>query len=315
MDENVSSQNEDVSGKKSSDIIEIPVGKWVKNIKKNPWIIVSGVLLVIVLVLFFKGGVGVSEDRVAKNVINFINGLNDGEATLVSIEKKDNLYNVVVSYQGQNVPVLVTLDGKYLLQNPVPIVDVKGKDNSGGVEGPTRVDDLDISGKPSKGDENAEIVIVEFSDYQCPFCRKFYSESYSRIVSNYIDSGKVKYVLIDFPLDIHPEAQKASEAAWCVRDQKGDEGYFEMHDILFDNQERLSEENYKEWAEILKVDDDEFASCMTHGKFASEISEGFDYGGSLGVGATPSFFINGRFVEGALPYSEFERIIEEELSR
>src|SRR3989338_6499480 len=102
------------------------------------------------------------------------------------------------------------------------------------------------------GDKNAEVTIIEFSDYQCPFCGRFWSDTLPSIKSEYIDSGKVKLVFRDFPLtSIHPLAQPSAEAVECVREKGGDEAYYKMHDKIFANQPSLSESNLKAWAKEL----------------------------------------------------------------
>ena len=137
----------------------------------------------------------------------------------------------------------------------------------------------------------------------------------SSIEKNYIKTGKVKLYYRDFPLsNIHSNAQKAAEAARCVREQKGDDGFWKMHNKLFENQQDLSIENYKKWARELGVSGSKFDSCLDEGKYESSVQKDSTYGQSLGVQGTPAFFINGQLVSGAQPYSVFEQVIEAELS-
>src|SRR3990172_7919363 len=99
------------------------------------------------------------------------------------------------------------------------------------------------------GDKNAPVTIIEFSDYQCPYCGRHFSETFPQLKSEYIDTGKVKIVFRDFPLtQIHPMAQPSAEAAECVREKGGDEAYWKMHDKIFENQQVLSVDNLKLWA-------------------------------------------------------------------
>src|SRR3989338_2866320 len=112
---------------------------------------------------------------------------------------------------------------------------------------PSRAE-VNIEGAPFKGEDKAPVILVEYSDYQCPFCGRHYSQTYPQILKEYVDTGKVKYVMKDFPLSFHQYAQKSSEAAYCVRDQKNDDGYWAMHDKIFANQDSLSIENLKKWA-------------------------------------------------------------------
>jgi protein-disulfide isomerase len=179
---------------------------------------------------------------------------------------------------------------------------------------PSRVS-ANTEGYPSKGSDDAPVVLIEYSDYECPFCGRHYTQTYQQIISQYVDTGKVKMVFKDFPLSFHPNAQKAAEAAHCVRDQSGDEGYFSMHDKLFDNQQNLNVDNFKKLArEVDGVDGGKFDSCLDSGKFASLVQKGFAEGQQDGVRGTPGFLINGKPLSGAQPFSAFQQAIEAELA-
>lgn len=173
---------------------------------------------------------------------------------------------------------------------------------------------------PVLGDANAPVEIIEFSDYQCPFCRKFWRETLPSIKSEYIDTGKVKFVYRDFPLDsIHPGATPAAEAAECVRESAGnDEAYFEMHDKIFEEQDKggqgtvqFSSSNLKQWAKDIGYDIDE---CLDSGKFKAEVQKDLRDAQAAGGRGTPYFVINGKPLSGAQPFSAFQQIIEAELS-
>ncbi len=166
------------------------------------------------------------------------------------------------------------------------------------------------------GDPNAPVTIVEFSDYECPFCGRFYTETLPLLKQQYVDTGKAKIVFRDFPLSFHPNAQKAAEAAECVGDQGGDEAYFEMHDLIFENQQSLSVSSLKQWARtVAGINGAEFDSCLDSGKFASEVQADFNEGAQYGVSGTPSFYINGVEIVGAQPFQVFRQAIEQELSK
>lgn len=164
------------------------------------------------------------------------------------------------------------------------------------------------------GDPDAPVTIIEFSDYQCPFCAKFWSETLPSIKSEYIDTGKVKLVYRDFPLtSIHPLAQGAAEATECIRDaagSKGDEVFYQYHDKIFANQQFLSVDNLKAWAEEMGYNID---SCLDSGKFRAEVQKDTADGQSAGGQGTPYFVINGNPLSGAYPFSAFQQIIEAEL--
>jgi len=178
------------------------------------------------------------------------------------------------------------------------------------------------------GDENAPVEIIEFSDYQCPFCRKFWTETLPLIKSEYIDTGKVKFVYRDFPLtSIHPAAQPEAEAAECVREKGGDEAYFKMHDKIFQEGNILDggdpikgpvqgtaqfgTTELKKWAKDIGYD---ISSCLDSGKFKSEVQKDLADATSAGGQGTPYFIINGKPLSGAQPFSAFKQIIDAELA-
>ncbi len=160
---------------------------------------------------------------------------------------------------------------------------------------------------PVLGDKNAPVTIIEFSDYQCPFCERFWSQTLPLIKANYIDTGKVKLVYRDFPLGFHQYAQKAAEAAECADDQGK---YWEMHDKLFQNQAALTINDLKRYASELGLDTSTFNQCLDSGKYTKEVQKDLADGSASGVSGTPSFFVNGVQIVGAQPYSAFEQAIE-----
>ncbi|NQZ85868.1 MAG: DsbA family protein [Nanoarchaeales archaeon] len=173
---------------------------------------------------------------------------------------------------------------------------------------------LNIEGEPTLGNADAPVTIVEYSDYECPFCGKFFSESYSQLKEQYIDTGLVKLVFKDFPLGFHNLAVPASAAANCVQSQLGDAKYFEMHDKIFSTQSSLSVANLKVWALEIGVEESEFTSCIESEEILSEINEDLAEGSRHGVSGTPSFFINGNLIVGAQPFSVLAQMIESELN-
>jgi protein-disulfide isomerase len=170
--------------------------------------------------------------------------------------------------------------------------------------------DIDVAAfDPVKGPVAAPITIVEYSDYQCPFCARV-NPTLDRIVQTYGD--KVKIVFKDFPLPNHPEAPKASEAAHCA----GEQGkYWELHDRLFANQQALQVPQIKQYATALELDMNAFNQCLDSGKHASRVAENMKAGEALGVQSTPTLYVNGRPVVGAQPFEFFKAIIDEELAR
>ena len=172
--------------------------------------------------------------------------------------------------------------------------------------------EISVDDDPMKGDVNAPVTIVEFSDFECPFCARFYSQTLKQLEEEYIDTGKVKLVFRDFPLGFHQNAQKASEAAECANEQGK---FWEMHDAIFENQQSLSIASLKQWAGNLGIDTNKFNNCLDSGKYAEEVQNDFKEGSSYGVSGTPSFFINGIPMVGAQPFSAFKQIIDSELAK
>ena len=166
---------------------------------------------------------------------------------------------------------------------------------------------------PVLGDPDAPVTIVSFEDYQCPSCGKSFAETFPRLKSDYIDTGKIKYVYRDFPLtNIHPEALSAAEASECADDQGK---FWEYHDLLFINQGNLGTQFYASIATTLGLNFEQFAKCMASGKNREEVQNDFTYGVSVGVSGTPTFFINGIKLVGAQPYETFQQIIDAELKQ
>jgi len=165
---------------------------------------------------------------------------------------------------------------------------------------------------PTKGSKNAKVTIIEFADYQCPYCGYFFTKVLPEVEKNYIKTGKVKFVYRDFPLNFHQNAQKAAEAAECA-DKQGK--FWQYHDKLYQDQKVLDTESLKKYAAELKLNTDSFNKCLDSGEMAGEVQKDFEDGTKYGVSGTPSFFINGIPLEGAQPYSAFEEIIKEELKK
>jgi protein-disulfide isomerase len=168
-----------------------------------------------------------------------------------------------------------------------------------------------------QGALDAPVTIVEFSDYQCPFCQRFFQETKPLIDQEYVDTGKVRFVYKDFPIDsIHAQARPAAEAAECAGEQGA---YWAMHDRIFEGKDEWAENPdaaaiFKGYATELGLDTAQFDACFNEGVYAAEVQTDLEEGQRAGVTGTPAFFINGRKVEGAQPFSVFQQIIEDELS-
>jgi protein-disulfide isomerase len=160
------------------------------------------------------------------------------------------------------------------------------------------------------GSSNAAVTLVEFSDFQCPFCGRI-MPTLKRVREKYGD--QVRIVWKDFPLtSIHPDAMGAAQAGQCAREQKK---FWEYHDRLFTNQQALDPNSLKKYAADVGLDTAAFNACLDMAKYGARVEEQMAAGSRLGVSSTPSIFINGRMVTGAQPYEVFTAIIDEELER
>jgi protein-disulfide isomerase len=169
------------------------------------------------------------------------------------------------------------------------------------------------------GDPKAPVTLVEFTDYQCPFCRKFESDSFARLKKDYIDTGKVRFVHRDMPLEFHPNAEPAAEAAHCAGRQKK---FWEMHDALVqDPSADLSQQAILNDAQKIGLDSASFKACIEARPFADSIRKDAADANTLGVSGTPSFIIgktgsdkiDGVRIVGVVPYAVFDRTITQYL--
>jgi protein-disulfide isomerase len=181
---------------------------------------------------------------------------------------------------------------------------------------------VSIAGAPTLGRPDAPVTIVEFSDFECPFCQRYNSTTLPEIMKNYISTGKVRYVFLDFPLEqIHFKARKAAEAAQCA----GEQGKFwEMHSLLFAQKGNLDLRQYSEFAKQLGLEAFAFDLCLNSGKQSQKINRSIAAGTGIGLNATPSFIVTktergdivsgGNLIVGAQPYDQFQSLIEKTLA-
>ena len=178
-----------------------------------------------------------------------------------------------------------------------------------------------IADAPFLGRPDAPVTIVEFSDYQCPFCQRFFATTLPALKTEYIATGKVRYVFRDYPIDqLHPQARKAAEAAHCA----GDQGKFwEMHDVLFQNSKALAGPQLVEHARAVGLDTTTFSECVSSGRHAARVDQGAKDAAAAGVQGTPGFVIGktttgdvieGTPVRGAQPFDTFRQIIDRALA-
>ncbi len=174
---------------------------------------------------------------------------------------------------------------------------------------PNRRYQIDIAGRPVKGGENAKVTIVEWSDFQCPYCKRV-TPTLEQIHETYGD--QVRVVFRHLPLSIHPKAPAAHAAAEAAHQQGK---FWEMHDKIFANQRELSAEKFVEYATELDLDVDRFKKDVVSSDVKKQVDGDSGAAATLGITGTPAFFVNGRYLSGAQPFASFKRLIDEELDK
>jgi len=214
-----------------------------------------------------------------------------------------------VQQQDEKISKLgTTVAAKPVPARPAPVADLQNVKVS-------------IDDDPIKGDLNAPVTIVEFSDYECPFCKRNHDQVFSQLDKDYISQGKVRYVFRDYPLAFHKRAIPAAVAANCAGQQ---DKYWEINDFLFQSKANLNDAKYIEFAKNNGLDLSKFKACLKDGKQEAEISKDFEDGKNYGVRGTPSFFIGktqkgkemtGVYVRGARGYDVFKTEIDKLLAQ
>jgi len=177
-----------------------------------------------------------------------------------------------------------------------------------------------IGERPVLGDPEAPVTLVEFVDFQCPYCKRFFSNTYPELKENYIDKGKLRLVVKDMPLGFHGEAREAAQAAHCAGEQGA---YWGMHDLLHTGSGKLDRERFLAHAAELKLDRAALESCLTAGRHLDHIDQDADEAQGIGVRGTPSFIvgksdpntIEGAYIRGALPFAVFQKEIDKLLGK
>jgi len=170
--------------------------------------------------------------------------------------------------------------------------------------------DIEVGNAPTFGNDKAAVTIVEFSDFQCPYCSRG-ADVVNQIKSKY--GNKVRIAFRSFPLPMHKEARPASEAALCANEQ-GTAKFWKFHDLAFKNQSKLDNESLMKYAKDVGADVNKFKECFEGKKYAKAVQDDMDYGEKIGVKSTPTFFVNGQLISGALPLEAFSEIIDAELA-
>jgi protein-disulfide isomerase len=214
--------------------------------------------------------------------------------------------NLLAATESKNTVAEQSADSKQLAQKP-PILPTRLYENVSKIK--------NANGNWTLGAKNAKVIIEEFSDFQCPYCHQYFANTYGQVFDNYIKSGKVSYVYYNYPLNFHPQAPKAAEAALCAGDQNK---FWEMHDVLMENQSLWSGNNnavqvYQNLASALKLNDAQFQECLNTNKYSKQVEKDIAAGESKGVSGTPTFLINGKKLVGSQPYETIKEMIEGEL--
>jgi len=185
---------------------------------------------------------------------------------------------------------------------------------------PQVVKNMGLGKLPLLGNKDAKVKVVEFSDFQCPFCKRYFDDANKQITDTYSKTGKITFAYRHFPLNsIHPNAQKAAEASECANEQGK---FWDYHDLLFNNQTTWSPltgtdvgNSFTDLARQLNLDTDQFRSCLDSDKYKKAVDTDAAAGTAAQVDGTPTFFINGYRIVGAVPFATLQKVIEEELKK
>ncbi len=207
----------------------------------------------------------------------------------------------------QAIPFLVSADGRYFISGEVTDLTVDPLE--------AVMKKIDLTNRPFRGPADAKVTIVEFSDFQCPFCSRGYQIVEEQVMKEY--EGKVRLFFKHLPLkSIHPWAEGAAIGTECAADQSG-EAFWKMYNAVFKSQRELNQDNLKtkllEFAKGAGLDEEKFTQCYDTKATQPRIEKDLAEAAAIGANSTPTFFINGRRLEGAQPLENFKAIIDEEL--
>lgn len=228
---------------------------------------------------------------------------------------ESGVYKFLLDVGGQKIWTFVTKDGRYLFPQGIDVEKGLPFPLAQKVEERNQPQNLSLSteGEPILGDPSAPITMYEFSDFECPFCGKYAIEIFPKIKKEYVDSGKLKIVFKNFPLEqIHKNAKLAAEASECAFEQGK---FWEYKDLLFKNQEKLGRDDLINYAKNLNLNIKQFTQCLDSKKYETEVNSDLQEGIQAGVSGTPTFFIEGEKISGALPFEEFKKVIDSKLPK
>ena len=249
------------------------------------------------------------EEYIAKNITKGEMKISDGDFKKFVKEKRipENQLNPQIKeritqylQQQKKQDQVSAYVAKLTKSNPVEVYFNKPKMNI----------HVEIAGSPITGGEKASVTVVEFSDFQCPFCSRG-ADTVTEIKKKY--GNKVKIAFKHFPLPMHREARPASEASMCINEQSADK-FWKYHDLVFKNQDKLDPASLEKYAKDVGANVEKFKECFAAGKYKDAVQKDLDYGEKIGVKSTPTFFVNGQLVAGALPIDAFSEIIDEAIA-
>ncbi len=240
-----------------------------------------------------SGGIKVSDEKLKKFVAD--KHIPENQASNPQIKER------IIAYiqAGERQEMVEQYLAKLTKSSPVEVYFNK----------PKLVEQVDAGNAPFFGKKDAKVTIVEFSDFQCPYCAKG-AEIVGQLKKKY--GSKIKFAFRQLPLPMHPNAKPAAEASMCVSEQNPDK-FWTYHDLLFKNQDKLDAANLAKFAKEVGADAKKFDECVKSKKYAEYVQKDMEYGEKLGVKSTPTFFINGQLLNGAVPLENFSEVIDEEL--
>lgn len=216
---------------------------------------------------------------------------------------------------------MLTTKVQYLEKGGTPTTQVQAGNTVGTTPQPTSATAVipKTGNLPLLGNADAKVTIVEFSDFQCPFCRSFWKDTLPQLKKEYIDTGKVKISYRHYPLSFHPMSQKSAEGAECANDQGK---FWEYHDKIYEKQDAQGQgtitytnEDLKTWAGETGMDAATFGTCLESSKHASKVTEDMTAASAGLVDATPAFYVGSQLLVGAQPFSAFKAVIDQQLSK
>ena len=307
-----------------NDTITINIGKYknmFKNFRVNLWLVTTIVLAIILAVVLFTGSenkdnlsenLTITAEEAGQKMVDFANS-QGASSSLIEANDAGALYEVVLSIDGQKVPIYVTKDGESFTTTLIPFDLDNPTDTTNNQDSNIEIS-LDSS-DPVLGDLNAPISIIEYSDFECPFCERAYSNTIASLKeSDAFKNGEINLIYRHFPLNnIHPKAQKAAEASVCAQKQSK---FWEYHDTLFENQNALAVDDLKSYASDLGLNQAKFDSCLDNGEAKDKVDKDLISATASGGTGTPYFIILNKETEkttsisGAVPYSQIESAIE-----